>query len=148
MGRKTAREESMKLIYQFLIQKDNWKEQFKEAMENNTVTDEDAKFIESRVSGVSKHSSEIDKLIMTHAKGWKLSRMPRIDLAILRLSIYEMKIACDTPVSVCINEAVELAKKYSTEESGSFINGILGRIAGLLPENKENPGDQKGEITC
>ena len=141
MSRKAAREISMKLIYQFIIQKEDHEEQFRQAMEEYMLNPEDAEFVRSRVLGTRQAASEIDRQIETYAKGWKLSRMPRLDLAILRLAIFEIEYARDVPTGVAINEAVELAKKFSTEESGTFINGLLGRIAGLNPPAGEESPD-------
>ena len=80
--------------------------------------------------GVREHGEEIDKKISDHLKsGWKLSRISKISLAILRLAVYEMLFVEDVPVSVSINEAVELSKKYTVQDDTSFINGVLGAIA-------------------
>ena len=69
------------------------------------------------------------RMEMAYSKGWKTNRLPKVNLAILRLAIYEIKYVDDVPASVAINEAVELAKKYSGEGDYSFINGILGSVA-------------------
>ena len=75
------------------------------------------------------HQDELDRTIETYAKGWKLSRLSRMTAAVLRLAIYEMRYVDDVPVRVAINEAVELAKVYDTDEAASFINGVLGAVA-------------------
>lgn len=85
-------------------------------------------YIEDVVNGVLKNLDKIDKLIEERAIGWKLNRISKVDLAILRLGIYEILFRDDIPYTVTINEAVEMAKKYSTEESGAFINGIFSKI--------------------
>ena len=72
--------------------------------------------------------SEIDAMINEAAKGWKTSRMGKVDLTIIRLAVYEMKFEEDIPTGVAINEAVELAKAYGTDESASFVNGILAKL--------------------
>ena len=71
---------------------------------------------------------EIDELLNANATGWKTARMNKVDLTILRLATYELKWDEDVPVGVAINEAVELAKKYSSEEGPSFVNGVLGKL--------------------
>ncbi|HCD09073.1 MAG TPA: transcription antitermination factor NusB, partial [Thermoanaerobacter sp.] len=81
--------------------------------------------IENTVIGAIEHLEEIDKEIERYSQNWALNRMPKIDLAILRCSIYEMQYG-NIPVNISINEAVEIAKKYSTEDSPAFINGLLG----------------------
>ena len=72
---------------------------------------------------------EIDELPNSHTTGWKTSRMNKVDLTILRLAVYEMKWDETVPVGVAINEAVELAKKYSSEEGPAFVNGVLAKLA-------------------
>ena len=72
---------------------------------------------------------EIDSLINEAAKGWKTSRMGKVDLTILRLAVYEMNYDPDVPVKVAINEAIEIGKRFGQDESAAFINGILGNIA-------------------
>ena len=71
---------------------------------------------------------ELDSLIAKYSKGWKLNRIPKVNLAILRIAVYEIIFENDTPDSVAINEAVELAKKYSGSDDSAFINGILGAV--------------------
>lgn len=91
--------------------------------------EESKKIINDEVMGIMEHAEELDSEIESYAKGWKISRMSKVDRAILRVALYEMKYVEDIPVGVAINEAIELSKKYSTDESPAFINGILGKIA-------------------
>ncbi len=79
--------------------------------------------------GVEEHQEEIDALLRRYSEHWALERMPVVDRAILRLGSYELVFEPDTPTGVVISEAVELAKEYSTKDSGRFVNGMLGRIA-------------------
>ena len=81
------------------------------------------------VLGIIETHDEVDELLETYAEGWTIDRMPNVDRAILRVGIWEI-LHSDTPSAVVVNEAVELAKEYSTEESGGFINGLLSRVAG------------------
>jgi N utilization substance protein B len=83
----------------------------------------------SLVRGVQEHQADIDSLIAAYADRWALPRMPVIDRNLLRIGLYELLWGDDIPVAVAINEAVELAKSLSTEDSGRFVNGLLGRIA-------------------
>lgn len=85
------------------------------------------------VEGVQAHRAELDELISSYALDWTIERMPVIDRNLLRLGVYEILYVDDVPPAVTINEAVELAKRYSTEDSSRFINGILGRIAEKEP---------------
>ena len=85
-------------------------------------------YVAELLTGVSEHIGKIDELIITYAQGWDMDRMPPIDRNILRLSLFEILWGSQIPVEVCIDEAVELAKSLSTEESSAYINGVLGRI--------------------
>jgi N utilization substance protein B len=80
------------------------------------------------VLGVSQHQAEIDDQLETYAQGWSLNRMPALDRAILRLATWEILFNDEIPDGVAIDEAVELAKEYSTDNSASFVNGLLGKI--------------------
>lgn len=82
-------------------------------------------------SGVESHQEEIDGLIDRYADRWSIDRMPVVDKLLLRIAVFELLWRDDVPVAVVINEAVELAKGYSTEDSGRFLNGLLGKIAEL-----------------
>jgi N utilization substance protein B len=81
------------------------------------------------VTGISLHLSEIDEALETYAQGWTLPRMPALDRAILRLATWEILFNDQVPDAVAIDEAVELAKEYSTDNSAGFVNGVLGKIA-------------------
>ena len=81
------------------------------------------------VDGVIDSADEIDEQIVTHARDWKLERMPAVDRAILRIGVWELLHNDEVPTAVAIDEAVELAKEFSTDDSGSFVHGVLARIA-------------------
>lgn len=85
-------------------------------------------FIMARVRGVMAHAAELDSAISSYLRNWSLDRVARVDLAILRLSFYELTMLKDTPESIVINEAVDMAKRYSTDKSGAFVNGVLGAL--------------------
>lgn len=91
--------------------------------------EEDMAYIRDKALNVILKSEEIDEMLNAHVTGWKTSRMNKVDLSILRLAVYEMKYDEDVPVGVAINEAVELAKKYSGDEGPAFINGVLARLS-------------------
>lgn len=88
----------------------------------------DRQYIENKITDIKEKLPAIDAHIDEVAKGWKTKRMGKVDLALIRLAAYEMQYDDEVPVSVAINEAVELAKKYGQDESGSFINGILAKM--------------------
>lgn len=89
----------------------------------------DGAYISRKCKAIMEQLSEIDAAINEVAEGWKTARMGKVDLTLIRLAVYEMKYEEDIPVGVAINEAVELAKKYGTDESPSFVNGILAKLA-------------------
>jgi N utilization substance protein B len=84
--------------------------------------------------GVSEHAAHIDDLITSHLQGWTLDRLPAVDRAILRVAVWELLHADDVPEPVAVNEAVELAKELSTDESPGFINGVLGQLMLVTPQ--------------
>ena len=130
MNRSEIREKAFKLVYSLEIQqKENLVEQIElylasnEIMENNAV-----EYIKDAILGIQKNEEKIVELISKNLKeAWKLERISKIDLAILKLAIYEIKHK-DIPFKVAINEAVELAKKYGEDSSKNFVNGILASI--------------------
>ncbi|MBO5371999.1 MAG: transcription antitermination factor NusB [Lachnospiraceae bacterium] len=89
----------------------------------------DTEYIQNKINAIAAKVTEIDAAINEVAKGWKTTRMGKVDLTLIRLAVYEIRYEESIPTGVAINEAVELAKKYGTEESPSFINGILAKIA-------------------
>ncbi len=89
-------------------------------------------FVVELVRGVEAEEPRIDALISGHAIGWTIDRMPVVDRVLLRMATYELLARPDVPTGVVISEAVELAKEYSTEESGRFVNGVLATIAGVV----------------
>lgn len=141
MGRRASRELAMKLLYQLEIQKEDRDEQIDTALVDDALTEKDKIYITDVVEGVSGNLSEIDNIIEKYSKGWKINRIPKVDLSILRLGIYELVYRNDIPLNVSINEAVELAKKFSTEDAGSFINGILGKVPQAKPVAAEEKAD-------
>ena len=86
-------------------------------------------YAQSLVLGVDEHHQEIDTIIAKFSEHWSLERMPVVDRALLRIGTYELAWCPDVPTAVAITEAVELAKQYSTKDSGRFVNGLLSRIA-------------------
>lgn len=92
-------------------------------------SEEEAAYIRDKYQMIQEKLPEIDELLNSSSKGWKTSRMSKVDLTILRLAVYEIKFDDRIPIGVAINEAVEIAKSFGGDESASFINGVLGRIA-------------------
>lgn len=116
-------EDTNKQLEEFLLHKEEYRYD-DEALLNKSSKD----YAIEITKGTIEHLDEIDKLIDFHTTGWKKERIAKVDLAILRLAIYEIVFTNEVPDSVAANEAIELAKKFSTDESGSFVNGVLGKI--------------------
>ena len=101
------------------------------------LSEKDQETIQEKYDRILEQLEEIDRQLNEYSFGWKTARMNRVDLTALRLAVYEMKFDEDVPVGVAINEAVELAKKFGGEDSGSFVNGVLGKIASGRKEGGE-----------
>jgi N utilization substance protein B len=89
-------------------------------------------FVAEMVEGVQYHLARIDELITAHSIGWTVDRMAVIDRTLLRMAVYELLHSPDVPVGPIVSEAVELAKRFSTEDSGRFVNGVLSAVAGVV----------------
>ena len=131
--RRRAREAALGVLFQM----DLGKLSLQDALDTVRASDwapDDWKLVEALARGTRAHLPEIDALITGVAEHWTVERMAAVDRNILRMAIYEL-VSTHTPVGVVINEAVELAKQYSTEESGRFVNGMLGKIvrSGIPP---------------
>lgn len=126
--RRRGRELALQVLYQI----DVTHREVGEALDlfwDNFTSDEEARyFCERLVRGMVEHLDEINDLIGKHAEHWEVGRMTQIDRNILRMAVYELVYCQDIPPKVTINEAVEIGKKFGSEDSGAFINGILDRI--------------------
>lgn len=139
MSRRLARESAIQFLYSTDFNKnenlDEMMNEFFEADEDskedqlqNALNSNDIRFAEEIITGTIEKMQHIDQLIQSNTTGWSKERIAKVDLAIIRLALYEILFRADIPSSVAINEAIELAKKYSTDESGGFVNGVLGKI--------------------
>lgn len=130
MNRSAMREQAFKLIYSLEITKqEELQEQVDLFLESNEIKDENAKkYIQDAILGIEKNKENIESLIEKNLKtDWKMDRISKVDLSILKLAIYEIKYK-EIPFKVVINEAVELAKKYGEDSSKNFVNGILASV--------------------
>lgn len=130
MNRTEIRETTFQLLYSIEIQKqEDIGKQIEFYLEANEIEDEKAKkYIEDAVYGIEKNKEEIEEMIKKNLKSeWKMERVSKIDITILKLAIYEIKFK-EIPYKIAINEAVELAKKYGEEVSKNFVNGILASV--------------------
>jgi len=123
MNRYQQREQAFALIFQSLFGESVPQEIIDAALEDEEIIGDYSKEV---FFGVCEKKDELDGIVSEFSTGWKLSRISKVNLSILRLAIYEIKYVDEVPDSVAINEAVELAKKYSSKEDSAFINGILG----------------------
>ena len=122
-SRREARERALELLYEAYAKG----EEASTVLASLTVSPDP--YAEAIARGVEHQAIEIDALISTFAKGWTIDRMPVMDRTLLRIAVFELVACPEIPIAVVISEAVELAKRYSTEESGRFVNGVLSTIA-------------------
>lgn len=123
VGRREARERAVQLVYEA-----EQRSLDAPAILADQVIDPDP-YTAALVAGVGRYQAEIDALVGRYSKGWSLDRMPALDRAVLRVGVYELGHESDVPTAVVLNEAVELANSYSTDDSGRFVNGVLAAVA-------------------
>ena len=126
--RRAGREVALRALYQVDVGKMAPEEALTFSAEDGPYGEDTMKFARELALGCLEHQAEIDETIGRHARGWTLDRMAHIDRNVLRLAVFEILHRPDVPNSVAVDEAVELAKKYSTAESGRFVNGVLGNL--------------------
>lgn len=141
MTRKKLRESVFTLLFRMdFYEPDKWEEQIRLYLEDMPDADEEeTRFIKNSFVNIAEKIKEIDAMIEKDAEGWKLKRIPKADLTIMRLAVYEIYYDDKVPAGVAINEAVELAKKFGGEKSSGFINAILAKINRNL-ENADGSG--------
>ena len=127
MNRKQEREQALMMGFEKMFREESMEEIFECAVEARDYSENE--YVRRVSIGVYDHIDEIDGYISNNSKGWSISRISKVALACMRIAIYEMLYCDDIPVSVSINEAVELIKNYATEKDSSFANGIMGTIA-------------------
>lgn len=130
--RRKAREHSLCVLYQIEMRREDPQPIIEEYFAGHKLTEEVKAFIDKEVSGVWQQVKKIDKLITESSQHWSLPRISLVDKNILRLAVYELLYCEDIPPKVSINEAVEIAKKYGTKDSGRFVNGVLDSIKNNL----------------
>lgn len=126
MTRKMAREEAFILTFEKAFSSDDVGEIFEIAKEVRDL--EPDEYIKRVFFGIFDNIEEIDGIISENAVGWKIGRISKTALSVLRLAIFEIKYCDDIPASVSVNEAVELCKKYATKEDSAFVNGLLSTV--------------------
>ncbi len=149
MRRRTrARELALQFLYMLEVRGIAARDELDSFLTDAGASRPARQFATELVDGVILHRTEIDQTISTTAANWSLHRMPAVDLSILRIGGFELLYSPDVPIRVALNEAIELGKRYSTAQSGSFINGILDRLKGhrrLPAEVADAPDDHDAE---
>lgn len=126
--RRRAREIALSVLYEGEFQENSYEDVCQRFLEEENLDDDILRFLKDLVSCYLSHKKEVNDVIEQHSSNWKLSRMAYVDRNILRLGMTELKYFLEIPKSVTINEYLEIAKKYGTEDSSGFINGILDKI--------------------
>ena len=141
--RTQSRECALQILYQYEMNPEPLPELFKKFWEQQegSFDPEVRDFAEKLASGTCEHQKDIDPVIERYADNWDLPRMAMIDRNVMRLATYELLYLADVPPKVTINEAVNLAKKFSQEESGKFVNGILDKINHTEKQRNPKPDD-------
>jgi transcription antitermination protein NusB len=132
--RREGRELALQMLYAMDLNPLKMQETLQTFRENTRAAGHVRVFAEELVVGVMAHREEVDAKIKEKSKNWALSRMAKVDLNILRLAVFELMFRSDIPKNVTINEAIEIAKKFGTEDSPAFINGVVDEIAASIPD--------------
>lgn len=139
--RTKARERALQALYQIDVAATDLDEALARFWRSFEPVEREVRDVaEAMVRGVAEHRREIDDSIEAVSTNWRLDRMAKVDRNVLRLAVFELRWRPEVPVKVCINEAIELGKKYGSESSGAFVNGVLDRIAGALPAERRGEG--------
>ena len=130
MSRRELREQIFKMLFRIEFHEGmEMEEQMRLFLEEEEeISKEDSEYIRNKYENIVEHLEEIDASINEKEKGWKTSRMAKVELSLIRLAVYEIQYDEDIPAGVAINEAVELAKKYGADSSPAFINGVLAKF--------------------
>ena len=132
--RREDRQQALQLAYERMFGDDTLEDTYQDALDARD--EEISDYAKQVLEGIESHQAEIDELIESNLKGWKINRISKIALAAMRISVYEMKYIKSVPVSVSINEAVSMTKKFAADSDGSFVNGVLGAVAKSLKGDK------------
>jgi N utilization substance protein B len=141
-NRRAAREWALRALYQLEVTEKPLEETLSEVLSVAHLDQENEAFVKELVSGIVRHQKgAIDPLLQRFTRDWTLDRLAVIDRNVMRLAACELLFHPATPVAVVVNEAVELVKKYSTAESGRFVNGVLGAIVDLIESGELKRGE-------
>lgn len=134
MSRSTAREHLFQLTFEQLFSEDKNDVTLEAYLMDASLTDSDKQYVRKAYDGIYTHLDELKGIIAKYSNGFNIDRIYKPDLAAMIVSVYEMKYVPEVPAAVSINEAVELVKKYSTEKSKSYVNGVLASVNKALTE--------------
>ena len=140
--RRRARELAMQALFYMDSRNQSSQESIERFCDNFSPSPKTKPFFIKLVDGVLNVQAEIDSLIEQHSKNWKINRMSLVDRNVMRIAIYELIYCADIPAKVSINEAVDIGKKFGTEESGAFINGILDSIRMAMEKGDIAPKEE------
>jgi len=139
MTRRESREQAFLLLFEQCFHDEEMPGIIESAKAARDLADDP--FCHMLAQGAGEHAAELDTLFERHLTGWRIDRISKPALAILRLACYEMRYVAEVPVSVSINEAVELAKKFGADDDAAFVNGILGRVSKELSAQSEDESE-------
>lgn len=152
MRRRLARELALQSLYQMRMNQVESQQAIATVIEEAEQDNEaelklgedriEPQYVRELVEGTERHRNRIDSLLSDYLKGWKIDRLSKVDREVLRLGVYEMVYRDDVPPKVVVNEAIELAKQFGTEESGRFVNGVLGKMILELDGLKAKAADE------
>ncbi|QQE76970.1 transcription antitermination factor NusB [Alicyclobacillus sp. SO9] len=129
MKRHEVRQKALQALFEIDLGRGDANDAMAHVMEEvAAVQPQDVKYLHWLVLGTRENRADLDDVLEAHVEGWKLNRMARVDLNVLRMALYELQYEHDVDVATICNEAVELAKDFSTDESGKFVNGVLARV--------------------
>ena len=137
-SRRRARELALQALYEISIAGHEVEEVISRLLDGEKISEENASFTRALVRGVIQNKEKIDENISVFAPAWPIEQLPVVDRNILRLAIFEILLDNKVPVKVAINEAVELAKIFGSDNSSKFINGVLGSVSTLVSRQKSN----------
>ncbi|CAM3793459.1 transcription antitermination factor NusB [Alicyclobacillus pomorum] len=138
MRRRELRQKALQSLYQIDVGKSDADAAIRHVLEEaESMSDKDVQYVQKLVHGTTSHLAELDELLASSVQGWKLDRIASVDRNVLRLAVYELLYETDVDIATIVDEAVELAKAFSTEESGRFVNGVLAKILPTVRQNRQ-----------
>lgn len=145
MIRREVREKAFMFLFQIELQHGDEDLQLENFVAEYKISEEASEYMFRLINGVRQHHQDLDDKFIPFLKGWTKERLPKVDLTILRLAVYEMLFVPEVPHNVAISEAVLLTKKFSTEESRSYVNAVLGKVSRSTGEKEDEPSEIKVE---